>query len=251
MALAGLAGTAEIWEVLGPFLPHCTIVRFDYRLTGDSQAADGPVSPARSAADAAAILDHLGLGEVAVFGISAGGMAALELAVVRPDLVGRLALGCTTAGGESWWDRLRTDDDLWDFLVGIARLGTEPSQAYDLLLPLMIPPDQLGPETKELFLSQLAARRHPPTASWAVLRHIQGQMNPGYDMTPYLASIGVPTLIQHGTQDRIVPFREGKQLAAKLPDATLEPLDGAGHVYWLGDPVGIFGRVAAFTRGSE
>jgi pimeloyl-ACP methyl ester carboxylesterase len=52
------------------------------------------------AADGAALLDHAGWTTARVFGISFGGMVAQELAVTWPDRVERLALLCTSPGGE-------------------------------------------------------------------------------------------------------------------------------------------------------
>src|SRR5688500_888539 len=51
-----------------------------------------PVSFAEHAADAAALLDHLGVRRAPVAGHSTGAIIALELAVARPDLVHSLAL---------------------------------------------------------------------------------------------------------------------------------------------------------------
>jgi 3-oxoadipate enol-lactonase len=52
------------------------------------------------AADGAALLDHAGWPTAPVFGISFGGMVAQEFAVTWPSRVERLALLCTSPGGE-------------------------------------------------------------------------------------------------------------------------------------------------------
>jgi 3-oxoadipate enol-lactonase len=249
LGLSGFASTAEAWDLFEPFLPGCTLVRFDYRLTGASTAPDLSVTPAQSAADAAALLEELGTGPAAVFGISAGGMVGLELALDRPDLVSRLVLGCTTPGGEGWFDRLRLSEDLWDLLVGVTLLPHDPSAAYDLLLPILVPERQVTPEMKKLFMDQLTARHHPPTPAWALLRHLQGQMLPGYDVRDRLGELRMPVLVQHGTADRLIPFGEGELIAKSVPQAELHALPGAAHVYWLEDPAGVFARVAQFVQG--
>jgi len=44
-----------------------------------------------------------------------------------------------------------------------------------------------------------------------------------------LSSIGVPTLIIHGTADPMFPIEHGQALVHEIPDARLLPLEGAGH----------------------
>ncbi|MEZ5252138.1 MAG: alpha/beta hydrolase, partial [Ilumatobacteraceae bacterium] len=61
-------------------------------------ADDRPPTMADVAADAAALLDHVGWDRCAVFGISFGGMVAQEFAVTHPERVTRLALLCTSPG---------------------------------------------------------------------------------------------------------------------------------------------------------
>lgn len=65
---------------------------FDYR-----EPVPATATPRDFAADVAAALDALGVKRACVFGASLGGMVALWLAIDRPDLVGKLALGSTTA----------------------------------------------------------------------------------------------------------------------------------------------------------
>src|SRR5438067_10707931 len=51
------------------------------------------------AADANALLDHVGWDRGAVVGVSFGGMVAQEFAVTWPERITRLALVCTSPGG--------------------------------------------------------------------------------------------------------------------------------------------------------
>jgi pimeloyl-ACP methyl ester carboxylesterase len=46
---------------------------------------------------------------------------------------------------------------------------------------------------------------------------------------PKLASITVPTLVIHGTDDPLVPVEGGKDTAAAIPGATLLLIEGMGH----------------------
>jgi 3-oxoadipate enol-lactonase len=85
----------------GAFLPFMStpvladrycLVRYHKRGWGGSTHTAPPVRIADHAADAAALLDDLGITRAHVAGHSSGGAVAMELAVERPDLVHTLAL---------------------------------------------------------------------------------------------------------------------------------------------------------------
>jgi pimeloyl-ACP methyl ester carboxylesterase len=69
-----------------------TVITFDNRGCGRSQAPPAPYSVTGMAADTAVLIEHLGLGLCDVIGYSLGGYIAQELAVTRADLVRRLVL---------------------------------------------------------------------------------------------------------------------------------------------------------------
>ena len=54
--------------------------------------------------------------------------------------------------------------------------------------------------------------------------------DPSINITPILGKVGIPTLIGHGTEDRIVPFADGQFLAENIPDAQLYPFKDLGHL---------------------
>jgi pimeloyl-ACP methyl ester carboxylesterase len=85
----------------GAFLPFLSapalvdryrLVRYHKRGWGGSTHTTPPVRIEDHAADAAALLDHLGASRAHVAGHSSGGAVALELAFERPDLVHTVAL---------------------------------------------------------------------------------------------------------------------------------------------------------------
>ena len=76
------------------FTRHFRTITFDVR--GERGLSNGV---ADLTGEAVALLDHLGVGRTHVLGTSLGGFVAQELALVRPDLVDRLVLVCTSYGG--------------------------------------------------------------------------------------------------------------------------------------------------------
>jgi pimeloyl-ACP methyl ester carboxylesterase len=53
----------------------------------------------------------------------------------------------------------------------------------------------------------------------------------GFDSYDRLPSLRVPTLVLHGTEDRVIPVENGRRLAERIPGAEVVLLEGAGHVY--------------------
>src|SRR5206468_6204072 len=50
----------------------------------------------------------------------------------------------------------------------------------------------------------------------------------------------VPTLVIHGSRDRLVPVAAAREAVAVRPDWTLEVLEGAGHTPQLKAPAKVF-----------
>ena len=62
------------------------------------------------------------------------------------------------------------------------------------------------------------------------------------------ASIGCPTLVIQGTDDRISHVTQGAGLAGAIPGADLELIEGAGHVPNTRDPVRVNLAIRRFIR---
>ena len=93
-----LIGTDPIADSFLPFLAEKAladryrVIRYHQRGQVGSTHSPGPVSFAEHAADAAALLGHLGVRRAHLAGHSTGATIALQLAVDRPDIVHTLAL---------------------------------------------------------------------------------------------------------------------------------------------------------------
>jgi pimeloyl-ACP methyl ester carboxylesterase len=55
----------------------------------------------------------------------------------------------------------------------------------------------------------------------------------GLDLTHDLPNVRVPTLVIGGTADAITPPGESRRMAKLIPGATLELVDGGGHMLML------------------
>jgi pimeloyl-ACP methyl ester carboxylesterase len=70
----------------------------------------------------------------------------------------------------------------------------------------------------------------------------------GWDAYDRLPGISAPTLVVHGTEDRMIAPANAEILAARIPGAELVLLEGAGHVATWEQPERSDRAVLAFIR---
>jgi pimeloyl-ACP methyl ester carboxylesterase len=76
-----------------------TVIVMDQQAHGRTADIDRPLSVVQMADDTAALIEHLGLEQVDVFGYSMGGGIAFRLAVERPELVRKLVIAAVYTSG--------------------------------------------------------------------------------------------------------------------------------------------------------
>jgi pimeloyl-ACP methyl ester carboxylesterase len=216
------------------------VIRYDNRDAGRSTKIDAPVPnlvramaglPIESpyllrdmADDAFGLLDQLGIERAHVLGASMGGMIGQEMAIHRPDRVLSLAsLMSTTGERRHGRPKLR----LWSLFVHRAPQRRDDYVEYFVRVFRMVgSPGYPGDEAR---LRELAAatydRGHHPAATG---RQLAAIMASG-DRTKQLRRLAVPTVVIHGTDDPLVPFRGGVATARAIPDAEFIAIPGMGH----------------------
>ncbi len=205
----------------------CLVV--DPRGIGASDPLVGPGSMAVFADDAAAVIAARASGPAHVLGVSMGGMVAQHLALRHPDRVRTLVLGCTHPGGAA---AVLPDPAVTrDLLGGGAR---DPVSAYRNACRVMYGAafQRHHPEVVEAAIAWRA--RH--LVSGRTFR-VQQEAIRHHATDGELAAIAAPTLVLHGSEDRVVPIANGERLAARIPRATLTQFAGLGHLFFQEDPV--------------
>ena len=85
LLLRPLGGSRTSWgRFASALVPHAQVVTFDHRGTGRSSDAPSGHATRALAHDARQLIDHVGLPQCHVYGISLGGMAATWLAIDAP-----------------------------------------------------------------------------------------------------------------------------------------------------------------------
>jgi pimeloyl-ACP methyl ester carboxylesterase len=174
------------------------------------------------AADAASVLDHLGVTEAFVVGLSMGGMIAQELALREPRRVRALVLGCTHCGGEQ-----RIPPAPQVLAAFVDNVGLAQEQIIEKNLPFFFSAGffSASPADVDSYRqAQLEAPLQPPHALAAQLAAIRS-----FESCSRLAAVRPPTLIVTGTQDVLVPRENARLLAQLIPHAEYHEIPGAGH----------------------
>ncbi len=102
LLLTGLAAKRYGWyHQLDEFGRYYRTIALDHRDISDSDEVTEAYTVADMADDGAAAMRALGVQRTHVIGISLGGFVALELALRHPELVDKLVLVSTSAGGST------------------------------------------------------------------------------------------------------------------------------------------------------
>jgi len=202
------------------FSRHFRTITFDVRGERRLENGVGDLS-----GQVVSLMDHLGVKKAHVMGTSLGGFVAQELALIRPDLVDRLVLVCTSYGGrgpESMSPQALSDMLGWGSFSaeGAVRRGLETatSEAYRA-------------EHRDEF-EQLVDWRLADSPS-DLAYYEQARAGAGFDLSRDVGHITSPTLVIHGAEDRYVPVANAAALAGAIPGAKLRVLDGAGHLVFI------------------
>jgi pimeloyl-ACP methyl ester carboxylesterase len=224
LLLTGLGSKRLGWyKQLPVFGQVYRTIALDHRDTGDSDLATEPYTTADQADDAAAVLQALGVRSASVVGISMGGFIALELALRHPELVQKLVLTSTSAGGPT---HVAPGPQMRALLVqnrSGAEIGEFSRHAYaQLMAPRFA---ESHPEDMERVAENARYCPQPPEA---YMRQLQTALT--HNASARLEQIQVPTLVVHGEVDPLIPVENGQYLAKHIRGAQLICYRDTGHI---------------------
>jgi pimeloyl-ACP methyl ester carboxylesterase len=237
LLIHGLGSSTQDWEhQVDRFATRYTVVTYDVRGHGQSGKPRERYSVPQFAQDAAALIEHLGLGPVHVQGISMGGMIALQLAVDTPDLVRSLTI--VNSGPEMILRTMKQRIAIYQRfvivrLMGMRKMGVVLSK---VLLPR---PEHEG--LRETFVERWA--RNVPGAYLRALRALIG-----WSVSARLGTIKCPTLILAADQD-YTPVAYKEFYAAAIPGSQLVVIPDARHMLPVERPAEYNDAVMHFLAG--
>lgn len=218
--IPGLGQTSQCWGYLLERLsPHFRCILIDNRCSGKS----GSVSPfftiSAMADDVQSVLEDAGIRSAHILGNSLGGMVAQAFALRHPESVTTLTLLSTSPGVAGFPCHPSV------FASGVKALRDRWRGR-----PVAGAPKAEGEGKWHASLGHFLA-----TITWAGL--------------PWLHRIAAPTLVIHGTHDRVIPVLNAHLMARTIPGAQLLLLHGAGHLVMRKDEVKIADAILQFLQG--
>lgn len=222
----------EIW---GPWLREFSrrhrLLRYDMRGTGLSERFPERVSVDLCIGDLESVVDANRLERFALFGMSQGAAFAIEYALRHPERVTHLVLFNGFSRGAAHRRGVGQGAEMVEAMVTLIRQGwgsDDPSFRQIFTTQLM--PEASAAQVEEW------NRIERESASGEIAARIFRAVQTEIDLSERLGEVRVPTLVLHCRGDRRVPFAEGRELAARIPDARFVQVDSNNHMPLAQDP---------------
>ncbi len=239
MVLANSLGTdLRVWDrVVAQLAGRFRFLRYDKRGHGLSEATPAPYLMDDHIGDLIGLLDALGIGAAIVGGVSVGGMIAQGLAARQPKRVRGLVL-CDTA------HRIGTEE-MWDQRIRSVQEGGIEALA-DAILERWFTRAFRRDRADELAIWRHMLVRTPIdgyTGTCAAIRDT--------DLGPEIAKISVPTLAVCGVEDGATPPDVVREMAALIPKARFNLIEGAAHLPSIEAPEALAKMIADFVEEND
>lgn len=217
----GFPHTHELWkDQVTELSKHHRVVTYDLRGFGASAGNDGPLLIDFFADDLFALMDHLGVEDAHVCGLSMGGYIALRAVERFPKRFRSLILcdtaykADTNAAKEKRANQIRQlrAEGLLAFAESYSDGVLTPETLVDL-------PEKL-PQFRAMILQNSAK---------AVANGLVA-MAARTDSTETLGKIGIPTLIVVGERDPVTPVSIAQEMQTAIRGSRLEIIPRVGHL---------------------
>ena len=243
LLIMGLGAQLTGWPI--EFVDHLAsqgfrVIRFDNRDSGlstksvgdppaamdllakalNGESIESPYSLSTMADDAVALLDFLGYQSAHIVGASMGGMIVQRFALNHPERVASL---CSIMSTPRF---IRPEYQLTVELMEPDSGTREGRIESGLKSARLIHGDKfpLPENLRELVAASIDRAWNPAGTN----RQLTAILADG-DRRPELETLSIPTTVIHGTADRLVPPRGGKETAKAIKDSRLVEIEGMGH----------------------
>lgn len=203
----------------------CRVLRYDLFGRGFSDRPFGRYDLARFTRQLGDLLDAFAPGrQVALAGLSMGGLIVSRFSAQQPGRIRRLAL-IDPAGfplGYSWAYKLALVPGLGELALSLLRApNLENSIASDFFDPRLV----------AHFLERYRTQMEYRGFRRAILATLRARvLENGVPLYTALGQLDLPVLLVWGREDTTVPFKYHRDLLQAIPQAEFHPIEAAGHL---------------------
>jgi class 3 adenylate cyclase/pimeloyl-ACP methyl ester carboxylesterase len=200
-----------------------SFVRYDQRGNGLSDWNVEDMSFESWVTDLEMIVDRVGLDQFALLGVSQGCAVSIAYAVRNPERVTRLILH----GGYAKGARIDAPPEAiqkHEAMLTLIRDGwAQDNPAFRSMFTSILIPDATN-EQAEWFneLTRVSTSPEIAVRLFEEFSHI--------DARSLLPQVSTPTLVNHSRNDARIPFENGRELAASIPNARFVALESRNHL---------------------
>ncbi|MEZ0480397.1 alpha/beta fold hydrolase [Planococcus sp. SSTMD024] len=198
-------------------------ITWDVRGHGKSSLPTGKVDSEDFIKDLVGLLEHLGIEQAHLCGLSMGGHISLQTAVKYPEMVKSLILiGTPYTNSYNWIEKVFVPINRWS--SKFVPMGVMASiQARTL--------SKFNPDNKHYIKETVSSI---PLSNWVRIWNSVSRMESGKD----LSKIHCPTLILQGDHDSMIE-RQQKEMAERIPQSNVIYIKNAHHATNLDNPKGV------------
>jgi 3-oxoadipate enol-lactonase len=214
--------------------PEFRVITWDERGFGETEFDGEPFTYWDSARDCLGLLDHLGIEQAVLGGMSQGGFLSMRAALLAPDRVRALVLIDTQSGTEDperlpayrqmqeTWLQVGPVDELTQAIAGLI-IGDEAISEAWIAKWHVLAREAMNEPTNTLFERD--------------------------DITDRVGEITCPAIIFHGTADLSIPPDKAQALSDRLPGSTgVVLIEGGPHASNLTHPQEVNEPLLGFLR---
>ena len=187
----------------------CVLIRYDMRGTGLSEKGASEFSVPTLVKDLEAVVEHLNLSKFGL--LCLGGLAGpigMTYAAAHVARINRLILSSAYIRGDQLLNSERQKAQI-DYV-----------SKFGFPVPLEDDPDI------DIEAQRDSQRRMEEAGPPEVLAALLGSIY-SIDVSELLDQLTMPTLVIHARKDEVIPFAQGRELAARLPHAKFVSLEGS------------------------
>jgi DNA-binding winged helix-turn-helix (wHTH) protein/pimeloyl-ACP methyl ester carboxylesterase len=220
------------------------LIRYDARGNGLSDRDVADISFDAFVGDLAAVVEAAGAAPVSLFAMSQGAAVALAYAAAHPDRVARIVLHGGYARGRNRRGSL-AEQEVGQAFVALMRhgWGDEHSGFMRAFSSVYMPSG-----TAEQVGWWCELQRRTTSAETAIRIRLACD---ALDVEALLPAVRCPVLVLHSRRDQVVPFAEGRRIAAGLAGAEFVAIESDNHVVLADEPAwpDWIGQVERFLAG--